>query len=453
MNDTIAAISTPSGTGGIGVIRLSGPDAEKILLSVFRPAATSALPLKSHLLCYGWIYEDVNAKEAEPVDECMAVIMRAPRSYTREDVAELQLHGGSAVLRRVLELCIRQGARLADPGEFTRRAFLSGRLDLSRAEAVMSLISARGEQARRAAARQLAGGTAGFVRKAADELYSIQAGIAACVDYPEEVSEEEAAADALPRVEALARALTEACDERAARLLREGVHVALFGRPNAGKSSILNALLGEDRAIVTPVPGTTRDTVSGELELGGTRFVLTDTAGLRATADPVERLGVERSEKALAAADAGVLIMDGSEVPDEETRELMARLPETAAVLVNKNDLSAAFELDTIREACPGRPVFSVSAMEPETLRPFRDWLRSLAEIPDRLTVTQPRHLDAVRRAIGHLKDAAETLRTLTPDVAATDLQAAQETLAEITGDQADERLLDAVFSQFCVGK
>ena len=231
MNDTIAAISTPSGTGGIGVIRLSGPDAEKILLSVFRPAATSALPLKSHLLCYGWIYEDVNAKEAEPVDECMAVIMRAPRSYTREDVAELQLHGGSAVLRRVLELCIRQGARLADPGEFTRRAFLSGRLDLSRAEAVMSLISARGEQARRAAARQLAGGTAGFVRKAADELYSIQAGIAACVDYPEEVSEEEAAADALPRVEALARALTEACDERAARLLREGVHVALFGRP------------------------------------------------------------------------------------------------------------------------------------------------------------------------------------------------------------------------------
>ena len=453
MNDTIAAISTPSGTGGIGVIRLSGPDAEKILLSVFRPAATSALPLKSHLLCYGWIYEDVNAKEADPVDECMAVIMRAPRSYTREDVAELQLHGGSAVLRRVLELCIRQCARLAEPGEFTRRAFRSGRLDLSRAEAVMSLISARGEQARRAAARQLAGGTAGFVRKAADELYSIQAGIAACVDYPEEVSEEEAAADALPRVEALARALTEACDERAARLLREGVHVALFGRPNAGKSSILNALLGEDRAIVTPVPGTTRDTVSGELELGGTRFVLTDTAGLRATADPVERLGVERSEKALAAADAGVLIMDGSEVPDEETRELMARLPETAAVLVNKNDLSAAFELDAIREACPGRPVFSVSAMEPETLRPFRDWLRSLAEIPDRLTLTQPRHLDAVRRAIRHLNDAAVTLRTLTPDVAATDLQAAQETLAEITGDQADERLLDAVFSQFCVGK
>lgn len=453
MNDTIAAISTPSGTGGIGVIRLSGPDAEKILLSVFRPAAASALPLQSHLLTYGWVYEDVNSAGEEPVDECMAVLMRGPRSYTREDVAELQLHGGSAVLRRVLDLCIRQGARLADPGEFTRRAFLSGRLDLSRAEAVMSLISARGEQARRAAARQLAGGTAGFIRHAADELYSIQAGIAACVDYPEEVSEEEAAADALPRVETLARSLSEACDERAARLLREGVHVALFGRPNAGKSSILNALLGEDRAIVTSVPGTTRDTVTGELELSGTRFVLTDTAGLRSTADPVERLGVERSEKALAAADAAVLILDGAELPDDETRALMGRLPETAAILVNKNDLPAAFELSSVQEACPGLPVFSVSAMDPETLRPFRDWLRSLAEIPDRLTLTQPRHLDAVRRAIGHLNDAAETLRTLTPDMAATDLQAAQETLAEITGDQADERLLDAVFSQFCVGK
>lgn len=453
MNDTIAAISTPSGTGGIGVIRLSGPDAEPILLRLFRPASASALPLRSHLLTYGWVIANKEGAEEELIDECMAVLMRAPRSYTREDVAELQLHGGSAVLHRVLDLCLLNGARLASPGEFTRRAFLSGRLDLSRAEAVMSLISARGEQARRAAARQLAGDTAGFVRHAADELYAIQAGIAACVDYPEEVSEEEATASALPRVEALARSLSEACDEHAARLLREGVHVALFGRPNAGKSSILNALLGEDRAIVTPVPGTTRDTVTGELELSGTRFVLTDTAGLRSTADPVERLGVERSEKALAAADAGVLIVDGSELPDEETRALIARLPETAAVVVNKNDLSAAFDVEDFRAEHPDLPVFSVSALDPESLRPFRDWLRSLAEIPDRLTLTQPRHLDAVRRAIRHLNDAAETLRTLTPDVAATDLQAAQETLAEITGDRADERLLDAVFSQFCVGK
>ena len=448
MEDTIAAIATPPGNGGVSIVRLSGNDAEKVLMKVFRPVAKDVLPLQSHMLTYGFVSD-----RGERVDECMAVMMRAPRSYTREDVAELQLHGGSYHVNRVLQLCLQAGARLAEPGEFTRRAFMNGRIDLSQAEAVMSLISARGEQAHQAAIRQLEGGTADFVRKAADELYSIQAGIAACVDYPEEITEEEATAELIPKTEKLIRTLEEACNERASRLIRDGLQVALYGKPNVGKSSLLNALLGEERAIVTNIPGTTRDTVTGELQLGGVNIHLTDTAGLRETADPVEKLGVERSEKALTVSDTAVLILDGSRLPDTEDYELMKRLPENGAVIINKSDLEQKIRTEDLQEKASGRRVFECSALEPDTLKPFKEWLRTFGEVTDQLTLTQPRHLDAVRRAIAHLKDALETVRTATVDLAATDLQAAQASLSEITGDQADEKLLDTVFSTFCVGK
>lgn len=448
MTDTIAAIATPPGNGGVSIVRISGENAEDILLKIFRPAGKDVLPLASHLLTYGYVTDG-----EERVDECMAVLMRAPRSYTRENVAELQLHGGSYHVNKVLQLCLKAGARLADPGEFTRRAFMNGRIDLSRAEAVMNLISARGEQAHQAAIRQLEGGTADFVRQAADQLYLIQAGIAACVDYPEEISEEEATADMVPWTEELIRTLEEACDERASRLIRDGLQVALFGKPNVGKSSLLNALLGEERAIVTNIPGTTRDTVTGELQLGGVNIRLTDTAGLRETSDPVEKLGVERSEKALTVSDTAVLILDGSRIPDTEDYELLERLPDKGAILINKTDLEQKITADELRINAPERKIFECSALQPETLKPFKEWLRSFGEVTDQLAVTQPRHLDAVRRAIGHLKDALETVRYSTVDMAATDLQAAQAALGEITGDQVDEKLLDTVFSTFCVGK
>ena len=293
--DTIAAIATAPGQGGVGIVRISGPEAEQVLSRVFRPA--KAAPLVSHMLTYGHVMDG-----AEAVDECMAVLMRAPRSYTREDVAELQLHGGTYLCQRVLALCLQNGARLAAPGEFTRRAFLNGRIDLSQAEAVMGLISAQGEQARRAALRQLEGGASSFIRQAAEELYDLQAGIAACIDFPEEISEEEAAVNLRPRMLALADTLDNACDERAARIVSSGLNVALCGRPNVGKSSLLNALLGEERAIVTDVPGTTRDMVTGDMTLGGSVIHLTDTAGQHDTDDPVERLGVERARRAAAQA-------------------------------------------------------------------------------------------------------------------------------------------------------
>ncbi|MBQ3484337.1 MAG: tRNA uridine-5-carboxymethylaminomethyl(34) synthesis GTPase MnmE [Clostridia bacterium] len=449
INDTIAAIATAPGQGGVAIVRLSGPEAESILLQVFRPAGRDALPLTSHLLTYGHVLE-----AGRVIDECMAVLMRAPRSYTRENVAEIQLHGGGYIARQVLSCCLQCGARLAEPGEFTRRAFLNGRIDLSQAEAVMGLIAAQGERSHRAAIRQLQGGASSFIRKAADTLYNIQAGVAACIDYPEEISEEEAAEDLLPRTLALAAELDAACDERAARILQSGLQVALCGQPNVGKSSLLNALLGEERAIVTPIPGTTRDMVTGDLLLGGSIIHLTDTAGLHATEDPVEQLGVLRARRAMEEADAVLAVLDVSRPLSADDRELLRTLDDkNAAIVLNKADLAPVLSAGEVTELLPGAPVITVSAEDPASLTPLKAYLAQQAAVSDQLALTQPRHVEAARRAAKHLRQAAQTAQALSVDMASIDLQAAQLALAEITGDEVEERLLDRVFGMFCVGK
>lgn len=447
--DTIAAIATAPGQSGVSIVRLSGPAAEQVLMHVFRPAKSGLTALESHRMTYGHVLDG-----PVTVDECMAVLMRAPRSYTREDVAELQLHGGGYTCQRVLEMCLREGARLAEPGEFTRRAFLNGRVDLSQAEAVMALIAAQGEQAHQAAMRQLSGGASSFIRQAADELYAIQAGAAACIDYPEEISEEEAAADLIPRILNLAQTIDNACNERAARIVSSGLRVALCGRPNVGKSSLLNALLGEERAIVTAVPGTTRDVVTGDMVLGGCVIRLTDTAGIRDTDDPVEQIGVARASKALEQADVVLAVIDGSMPLTEEDRAVLSAVAgRNAAVVLNKGDLPLVLTAADVTPLAGGAPVISVSASQPDTLSPLKAYLTEQGRVADHLTLTQPRHLEAARRAAAHLREAAETLRGETIDMVTIDLQAAQLSLAEITGDQVEEKLLDQVFSRFCVGK
>ncbi len=448
INDTIAAIATAPGQGGVAIVRLSGPEAEAILMRLFRPTGKAAA-LTSHMLTYGHVTEGGAA-----IDECMAVLMRAPRSYTREDVAEIQLHGGGFIANRVLDMCLAAGARLADPGEFTRRAFLNGRIDLSQAEAVMSLIAAQGEQSRRAAMRQLEGGASSFIRSSADRLYEIQAGVAACIDYPEEIGEDEAAADLLPRVTALADSLDAACDERAARILQSGLRVALCGQPNVGKSSLLNALLGEERAIVTPIPGTTRDMVQGDMSLGGCVIHLTDTAGLHRTDDPVEQLGVARARKAMTEADLVLAVFDMSRALTDEDRALLGELQgRPCALVLNKADLPPVLTEADLRESLKGAPVLTVSAADEASLAPLKQYLAQQAAVSDRLALTQPRHVEAARRAARHLRQAAEAARTMSVDMASVDLQAAQLALAEITGDEVEERLLDRVFGMFCVGK
>ena len=447
--DTIAAIATAPGQGGIGIVRISGPETESILKALFVPAGRQTTgEWESHRMMYGRMTDG-----KEILDECMAVLMRAPRSYTREDVAEIQSHGGTQVLQSILAAVLKQGARMAEPGEFTRRAFLNGRIDLSRAEAVMSLIAARGEQERRAAVRQMTGGTADFVRKASDELYRLQAGLAACIDYPEEISDEEGAGMLRTGLEKLTETLRNSVDERSSRLIHDGLQVTLFGIPNAGKSSLLNALIGQEKAIVTEIPGTTRDIVEGEMILDGIRVHLTDTAGMRETEDPIERIGVERSRKARQNADIAMLILDGSRDMTGEEQEWIGQLRDGDAVIINKSDLPQKTTEETVQNLRPGIRCMTVSALDSDSIRPIREMLRKSAEIGDCLTVTQPRHLDAVKRAIGHLEDALRTLEEWTPDMAATDLQAAQNALSEITGDRADEKLLDTVFSEFCVGK
>lgn len=443
---TICAIATAPGQGGVAIVRLSGPEAESILMRIFRPAKKGELV--SHMLTYGHVQDGL-----ADIDECMAVIMRAPRSYTREDVAEIQLHGGSFIAQKVVSLCLREGAELAAPGEFTRRAFLNGRIDLSQAEAVMNLIAAQGEQAHRAAMRQLAGGASGFIRKAADALYDIQAGVAACIDYPEEIDEAEAAADMIPRTLALAAQLDSACDERAARILQSGLRVVLCGQPNVGKSSLLKALLGEERAIVTAIPGTTRDMVQGDLILGGSVIHLTDTAGLHDTDDPVERLGVERARKAMDEADLVLAVFDQSRPLDEDDRALLAALAGRNVLLVlNKGDLLPFMSADEVT-ALLDAPVMMVSAADEASLAPLKDYLAQQAAVADNLALTQPRHVEAARRAARHLRQAADTARTLSVDMASIDLQSAQLALSEITGDEVAEKLLDRVFGMFCVGK
>lgn len=448
--DTIAAIATAAGQGGIAILRISGPNAEKILRGIFRPAKGEKETFPSHLMVYGHV-----VKGEEAIDEAMAVLMRAPRSYTREDVAEIHIHGGRLMAAQALELALASGARQAEPGEFTRRAFLNGRVDLSQAEAVMSLISAGGRQAAKAAMRQLDGGPSQFIRKALDKLYDLMAGLEVAIDYPEEVEEEEATRGLREGITALAKELEEACDQRGVKMLAQGMDVVLCGRPNVGKSSLLNALLGEDRAIVTDVPGTTRDTLTGEIELNGMPVHLTDTAGLRDTQDQVEKIGVSRAQKAMAQADLVLLVLDAGQPLSREDEELLLNPPKgDFAVVLNKSDLAPRVTAQDISLLCPDVTVLNLSARTGEGMETLKNYLENMAGDPSRLVLTTQRHISAARRGADSLRQAAKSLASGVPlDLAAVDMRDALYALGEITGDQVEERILDQVFSTFCVGK
>ena len=334
--DTIAAISTAPGAGGIAIVRLSGPCAEQLLRAVFRPANKKA-DMSGRRLTYGAAVDG----RGEVLDEVMAVLLHAPRTYTREDMAEIHCHGGGACASAVLARFLALGARAAEPGEFTRRAYENGRIDLSGAEAVMQLIGAQGEAARRAALRQMRGGVTGFVTGAVEKLTELLSRIQAAVDFPEEVDEAVVGAEARVELEALAGELAKRADPRRARMLREGASVVLCGRPNVGKSSLMNALLSAERAIVTDIPGTTRDVLSERMVLDGKVVRLSDTAGIRESEDAIERMGVARAQGEVEAADVALLVLDASQPLAAEDAALLSQADERYIVCLNKGDLPA----------------------------------------------------------------------------------------------------------------
>ena len=335
-NDTIAAIATPPGEGGIAIVRISGARAGEFLRAAFRPAHRGEM--KHGQMRYGTLTDPAGA----PIDEVMAVFFRAPRSYTREDVAEIHLHGGSMCARAAMERLLSLGARAAEPGEFTYRAFMNGRVDLSEAEAIMGLIGARSQAARRASIRQLRGGVSAPIGHMREELTGLLAKIEAATDFPDEIDEDVTAKDVREGASRIRDELSRAADGRRARIVRDGASVVLCGRPNVGKSSLMNALLSADRAIVTDIPGTTRDVLTESFEIGGVRYQLSDTAGIRETADAIEKIGVTRARDALRDADCVLLVLDSSAPLTPSDQSMLAARDERYLTVLNKSDLAPA---------------------------------------------------------------------------------------------------------------
>jgi len=461
-SDTIVAISTPPGLSGIGIVRLSGPEALAIADRLFSPADSRKTPSRqpSYTLLYGHVRDG-----GAVVDEALLTVMRAPRTYTTQDVVEINCHGGLIPLRRTLELCLREGARLADPGEFTRRAFYFGRIDLAQAEAVADLINAQTEEAAQAALGQLTGRLSRQVEAVRTAVASLLTQMEVEIDFGEDDIDTPSRADTTAQLRATLAEVTGLLATAAqGKLLRQGAKVALVGRPNVGKSSLMNALLGEERVIVTPIPGTTRDTVAESINVHGVPVLLVDTAGLREVSDEVEQAGVERARRALQEADVVLLVLDRSEPLQEEDRELLAMAPESRTVIVvNKCDLEGKWNVEggtwNVGESAQRQSCVEVSAKTHQGLDRLREaiaerigvaGLRPTAEV----IVTNLRHQQALERAQTALQRAIASAESgASEEYLAEDLREALDAVGDITGTTSREEIIDEIFARFCVGK
>ena len=454
MDDTISAIATALGVGSIGVVRLSGPDslaiADRIFAGREKPGKDNA-----RKLLYGHILD----RKGQPIDEVLAVYMPGPHSYTGEDVCEIQCHGGRQALQEILSLTYQAGARPAEPGEFTKRAFLNGRLDLAEAESVMDIINAKSRQALVAANRGHEGGLSRKVRELRKKLRDLVVQLEAAIDYPEEDIEEvtyDRAAEVLAEGQAAVARLVR--QGSAGRILREGLRTAIVGRPNVGKSSLLNSLLQADRAIVSNIPGTTRDIIEEQMTIGGIPLVLTDTAGLRDTEDLVEKIGVERSRAALEDAQLALVVLDGSQPLSGEDRELLRSLKDRKKlILVNKSDLPQMLDTEGLQREYGSSDVIVLSVKTGEGMEQVEQWLREFVygEGSESGSMTQnARQQDLLEKALRSLEDALEGARQHLPyDCLTIDLTQTLHDLGEITGEDVPDEIIDEIFAQFCVGK
>lgn len=456
--DTIAAISTPPGIGGIGVIRVSGPASMSIARQLFvRPDGLPLAHLESHRVYHGFVIDT----EGERIDEGLLCVMRQPRSYTCEDVVEISCHGGVVTTQCVLDAVLARGARVAEPGEFTRRAFLNGRLDLTQAEAVIDLIHARTVVSQRAALHQLHGALSRHLCNLRDQLLDVSVHLEAGIDFPEEDVDLLHEAALVERLADVITALTQllATFERG-RLLREGLVTAIVGRPNVGKSSLLNALTGCDRAIVSPYPGTTRDTIEVALEVGGLLLKVVDTAGVRGAVEAIEAEGVRRAKRAAEAAELLIVVFDGNNDLTDDDRMMLAATSAKPRILVqNKSDLASKWSPDMLGAEAMTLPLVKVSALRGDGLSDLERTIKhqvlgSESSEQHEVLLTRARHRQRVAAALENVQAAQQALiRGIPIEFAAFDVSEALRQIGDILGEDYTGEVLDRIFSNFCIGK
>ncbi|MBC1983357.1 tRNA uridine-5-carboxymethylaminomethyl(34) synthesis GTPase MnmE [Listeria booriae] len=456
--DTIAAISTPPGEGAIAIIRLSGDEAIQIADRIFY-AQKSLGDVESHTIHYGHI---VDPSTGETVEEVMVTVMRAPRTFTREDVVEINAHGGIVSVNRVLQLLLRNGAKLAEPGEFTKRAFLNGRIDLSQAEAVMDLIRAKTDRAMGVALQQMDGNLSRLIRSLRREILDALAQVEVNIDYPEYDDVEEMTQRMLVEKAQLVRASVEQLllTAQQGKILREGLATAIIGRPNVGKSSLLNQLIQEEKAIVTDIAGTTRDIIEEYVNVRGVPLRLIDTAGIRETEDIVEKIGVERSRKALQEADFILLVLNQHEplsVEDEALFEAVAG--QNFVVVLNKTDLAQNIDVARVRQLAGENPVVETSLVNEAGIAELELAIKELffageIDAGDATYVSNARHIALLHEAIQAIDAVIEGVEAGMPvDIVQIDMTRAWDLLGEIIGESVQDELLDQLFNQFCLGK
>ena len=455
--DTIAAISTAMGNSGIGIVRISGDEAVEIADRVFRlkNGKEKLGDQKSHTIHYGFVCDG-----EEVIDEVLVMLMKGPRSFTAEDTVEIDCHGGMLVTRRILEVVLKAGARLADPGEFTKRAFLNGRIDLSQAEAVIDVINAKNEYALKSSVGQLRGSVSRKIKELREQIIYEIAFIESALDDPEHISLDGYGEKLMSGVEAMEKELCKLIKSSSnGRVVSEGVKTVILGKPNAGKSSLMNVLVGEDRAIVTDIAGTTRDILEEHIYLQGISLNVVDTAGIRDTDDVVEKIGVTRAMNAAEDADLIIYVVDGSRNLDENDYQIMDFIRDRkAVVLLNKSDLELVVSVDEIVEKS-GHSVIAISAKKESGIDQLEEEIKSLfyegeIDFNDQIMITNVRHAQALHEAYDSILMVKRSIEDEMPeDFYSIDLMNAYEKLGLIVGESVEDDLVNEIFSKFCMGK
>ncbi|HWL24753.1 MAG TPA: tRNA uridine-5-carboxymethylaminomethyl(34) synthesis GTPase MnmE [Ureibacillus sp.] len=458
--DTITAISTPMGEGAIAIVRLSGDEAVNIADKIFQsPRGKKLADEKSHTIHYGHL---IDPKTNDVVEEVMVSLMRGPKTFTREDVVEINCHGGIVSVNRVLQLVLRNGARLAEPGEFTKRAFLNGRIDLSQAEAVMDLIRAKTDRAMNVALGQMGGKLSKLIEQLRQALIETLAQVEVNIDYPEYDDVEEMTIPVLLEKSTWVRDEIQKLLQTSSqgKILREGLSTVILGRPNVGKSSLLNSLVHENKAIVTDIAGTTRDIIEEYVNVRGVPLRLVDTAGIRETEDIVERIGVERSRQVLKEADLILLVLNAAEELTSEDERLFETIENMDfIVVVNKTDLPQQIDLEKVNQLSNGRKVVTTSLLKEEGVIELEEAIAALffegqIEADDLTYVSNSRHISLLHQALDTISDAIEGAESGVPvDIVQIDVTRTWEILGEIIGDTVQDSLINQLFSQFCLGK